>query len=489
MNKLLEKYTILTLIGLSFLSRLPQLLSPYLILDGDEAILGLMAKHFWEGKDFPLFFYGQAYGFSFIEMGIISSFYSVFGVTEIALKLAMLSLWTAAILLFYKTLKFIEPEKWTGLAFLITTLFIFSPAFAIWSMKARGGYLTAFLLTHVITYLVFNPNTKDKMGWSFIIGLLLIFIYQSQPLWLAGLFPLLGWYVLKSKGKFKIPLLSIGLGLGFTFFHFAKQNLSHFWIPSIVGIENITWEAILLIPQQVYQNLTGSYSYGKYFEPILVTEILAIALILFILIATVYSVIRFLTNRKGFPLLFILTLSVWGTIGYLILTYGTSPRYELPLSGFVFMWMYLLINQLPTLKFTRIILFIFIGLGAISLFDFKNYHYENKIELSAFIKAIEDKGITHTYCDGGLLQWQIMFYTNERVIARYKPKTDRYPPYVIEVSQAYQNGSNSVAMVGQFKKTDIPNQNGFQAVNKQYYILENPTDTILKTRGFDLTIQ
>jgi hypothetical protein len=46
-------------------SRLPQLTSPHLLLDGDEAILGLMAKHLAEGREAPIFFYGQAYGLSF----------------------------------------------------------------------------------------------------------------------------------------------------------------------------------------------------------------------------------------------------------------------------------------------------------------------------------------------------------------------------------------------------------------------------------------
>jgi hypothetical protein len=422
-----------------------------------------------------------------MEMGVISSFYSVFGVTELAIKLAMLSIWTLSIILFYKTLKFLEPEKWDGLAALISILFIFSPAFAIWSMKARGGYLTAFLLTHVITFLIFNPKTKNKTTWSFLIGLILVVIYQSQPLWLAGLFPLLGWYLFKSKWKFSFPLLSLGLGTGVTFFYFAKQNLSQFWSPPVVGIENITWDAILLIPQQVFQNLTGSYSYGKYFEPILVTKFIAASLIVFILISAVYILYLIVSNKKWNPLLLILLVSVWGIIGYLAITYGTSPRYELPLSGFVFMMMYLLLNQLHSIKFSKIVLFVFIGLGAISLYDFKNYHYENKIELNAFIQGIEERNITHVYCDGGLLQWQIMFYTNERVIARYKPNTDRYPPYVQQVSEAYQTGTKTIGMVGQFKKTDLPNLNGFQAINRQYYIFENPTDSVLMERGFDLS--
>jgi hypothetical protein len=55
------------LVTISLVSRLPQLLSPNLLLDGDECILGLMAKHVAAGKEFPVFFYGQNYGLASIE--------------------------------------------------------------------------------------------------------------------------------------------------------------------------------------------------------------------------------------------------------------------------------------------------------------------------------------------------------------------------------------------------------------------------------------
>ena len=51
------------------LTRLPQLLGDNLYLDGDEAILGLMAKHVSEGRHWSLCFCGQGYGLSILEAG------------------------------------------------------------------------------------------------------------------------------------------------------------------------------------------------------------------------------------------------------------------------------------------------------------------------------------------------------------------------------------------------------------------------------------
>ena len=50
------------------LLRVPYLFSRHYVLDGDEAILGLMAWHAAQGLELPVFFWGQSYGFSHLEV-------------------------------------------------------------------------------------------------------------------------------------------------------------------------------------------------------------------------------------------------------------------------------------------------------------------------------------------------------------------------------------------------------------------------------------
>jgi len=143
---------IIILILACLLTRLPQLLSPNLFMDGDECIVGLMAKHLSEAKELPFYFYGQSYGFSFIEVLPLSISFLIFGVSDLVAKATMLFIWTLGILLFYRTLKhFPSSNKWAPL--LITLLFVAAPAWAVWSMKARGGYVSAFFLFPLFTYL------------------------------------------------------------------------------------------------------------------------------------------------------------------------------------------------------------------------------------------------------------------------------------------------------------------------------------------------
>ena len=94
--------TLLLIVLLCIVTRLPQLLSDQLLLDSDECIVGLMAKHSSEGKDVQAYFYGQSYGFTLLETTTIRIFYSLFGISDIAVKMAMLLLWILGILLFFK---------------------------------------------------------------------------------------------------------------------------------------------------------------------------------------------------------------------------------------------------------------------------------------------------------------------------------------------------------------------------------------------------
>src|SRR3954470_18947845 len=142
---------VVVLAAISIASRLPQLQSPNLLADGDECTLGLMAKHVAEGKEFPLFFYGQHYAFSPVEQTAGAAAFVLFGVGAVPLKAAMLALWTIGILFFFLAL-----SKAIGMAssFAATAVLVLNPVWAAWSMKPGGGYLTAFTLAAVLIWLI-----------------------------------------------------------------------------------------------------------------------------------------------------------------------------------------------------------------------------------------------------------------------------------------------------------------------------------------------
>ena len=121
---------VVLLVGIA--SRLPQLLSPHLILDGDEAIVGLMAKHITEGKPVTLYFYGQKYGFAYFEALAGALSFKLFGYGALQLKSAMLVFWLGALAFFYlAAAKLTTPFR----GFLLALLFALFPAWAVWSLK------------------------------------------------------------------------------------------------------------------------------------------------------------------------------------------------------------------------------------------------------------------------------------------------------------------------------------------------------------------
>ena len=473
---------------LCFVSRLPQLLSDHLFLDGDESIVGLMAIHFSQGNGVPFFFYGQSYGFSFIEVAIIRLFYWFFGVTDISIKLAMLTLWTVGIVFFYKTLKQFEHQKNKWAPLLVTCIFIFAPAFAIWSMKARGGYLTAFLISSVVIYLMSHRTWNKKLITAFIIGFSVSIIYQSQALWLAGVIPILVYYLFNTKHfKHAITLFS-GLIIGLIIFHFLKEGLSTYWSPSVLSIGNINLDSLLSIPSNVYQNLTGSYSYRDVLPSLFITKIIAGSLAIFIFISIFLS-LRFVIKKATINIQFhVLSVSVLFTIGYLILVDGSNFRYLLPLCGFAILMLYFFLIHLKQTKIVNSFLLIFIILGAISLYDFRNVivhdQAANRSVTIPILKKLEEDKIHFIYCEDGLLQWQLMFYSEEKIIARYKNNTDRYPGYIRQVDNAFNTPNTTTALVAIDGMESFPSS--LKGPN-DYVVYSNPTREMLIERGFDLS--
>ena len=92
---------LIALAGVAVLARLPQLLSRNLLLEGDECVLGLMGLHVAQGRDFPLFFYGQRYGLAIVEAPAAALSFLIAGAGPVPLKLAILAVWIAGVAFYF----------------------------------------------------------------------------------------------------------------------------------------------------------------------------------------------------------------------------------------------------------------------------------------------------------------------------------------------------------------------------------------------------
>lgn len=119
--------------------RLDFLLASSFRVDADEAIVGLMAKHLAEGRELPLFYYGQHYMGSFEPM-VVSVFFRLFGVSEVWLKVTPLLF--SLLFIFLTYLISFEIGQSRTQALRAALLCAIAPAtLVVWSAKARGGFI------------------------------------------------------------------------------------------------------------------------------------------------------------------------------------------------------------------------------------------------------------------------------------------------------------------------------------------------------------
>lgn len=202
-------------------------------IDSDEAIVGLMAKHIMEGREYHVFYYGQDYMGS-LEAFMIAGVFAVFGVSVLNLKLLMLALFMGFIALTYYLAKFMTNK---GAALLSILFLSIPPSFlSIWGLKASGGYIETLIFGSSIIFLTFkimeaekNSGHEKRYDLFALLGLIggvawwtnMLIIYYFIPV-LIFLYPVL-------KKGFLLQRFSI------TFFLFILGSLPA-WIYKIMHI-------------------------------------------------------------------------------------------------------------------------------------------------------------------------------------------------------------------------------------------------------------
>ena len=494
---------IVALVAVSVVSRLPQLRSPNLLVDGDEAVVGLMAKHLALGREFPIFFYGQHYGFSSIEAMAGALSFLLFGTNAVSLKLAMLALWTLGILFL-----FLAQARLVGVnrSFWITAVFLLTPAWAVWSMKARGGYLTSFTATAALLWLLVQDREHETpMRWL-VAGALTFLIYLAQPLWLPGVLPIVI-VVLLSRRSLLCTVSYFAVPIVMALFIRTSAGGITIGNPDVLG-------SLPSLGRQIYVNLTGTYYLARNVDPGPITAILAVLWCGILPAAVLLQLYRLLTARYCLwsHLLF---LSVCATlVSEMVLLEARDARYLLPLSGLLIMlaaieFIDLVDRRLVSKRMAYGLTLTVLLLGSASMREFRDFTYlwrnvptslsENE-RLQQVIAYLKAEGVRHVFSMNGLLDSQLIFYSDEKVVSRWAMGRDRYLPYVDEVDRALADGE-AVAVVGYTNTSgapgcwDIPictggieglvkNPEAIVTIDGRYFVYVKPTKELLQQLEF-----
>lgn len=163
------------------------------VIESDEAIVGLMARHIAAGADLPTFYYGQHYMGS-LEPILVSFVFSIFGESSAALKSVPLAFSLILIVLVY----LLALEVGGRVAARSAALFaaIAPSALTVWSAKARGGFVELVVIGALALLLTCKWLKLEKFsGYSSKLYILSI-----------GLVLGLGWWVNNQIIYFMLPI-------------------------------------------------------------------------------------------------------------------------------------------------------------------------------------------------------------------------------------------------------------------------------------------
>ena len=110
--------------------------------------------------------------------------------------------------------------------------------------------------------------------------------------------------------------------------------------------------------------------------------------------------------------------------------------------------------------------------------------FYSKSDLIELTNELEAKNIHFVYSRAGLLQWQITFYSNERVISRYTRANDRYPKYIDFVNHAWAQEKGTAII--DYSNRDFAGNPNTKYITDKFSLLYNPTKEELQKMGFEV---
>lgn len=437
------------LLLISAISRIPLLFPDRMVLDGDEALLGLMSIHQLELGETPWFFWGQRYGFSLIEVSTISFFHQILGYSDLSVKMGMLFLWLVALSGLFMFLKEKLSARW---AFALILLFALHPVWFYWSIKARGGYLTALACSGWLFYLA-EKQTIPLWLRGPGMGILMALIYHAMKLWFPS--SLLFAVALVYQQNRKIPLVTFALFAfvsSFSLMYYLSLAYPDYWNPTVLDAS--LWQSNLLLAKHRLQHFfEGNYYLGD-IHPVKNWTYIAWLSIKWLLLASFILAIFQWKERKDKLVHLLYFAAAFGPLVILIFTNPFfSPRYLLPAPFFLFFWCALQWNKLRYIGLLRAIgisasLIFLAGSWQLTRSDYFQKRVQERSDKIELGKKLVDEGYRYIFCNTPETHWQLMYYSQGKLICSGIYPHDRFQAFPNAVREAYQSGEPVPVLAG-----------------------------------------
>jgi 4-amino-4-deoxy-L-arabinose transferase-like glycosyltransferase len=207
--------------------RLAVIASPLGELDGDEAVVGLMARHIAFLGDRPVFYYGQPYLGS-LEAFSVAPLFRLLGSSTLLLKLVP----TAFSLGFLAVSAVLARRLFGTSAALAAAAYLAVPPsmWAVWSTKARGGYAELLFLGQALLLVTLALAPKPSRRLALLCGILAGLAFWTHLLAVVYLAPAAIFLLLGRRAKWspaEPALAAVGAALGMAPLIF--DNLARGW--------------------------------------------------------------------------------------------------------------------------------------------------------------------------------------------------------------------------------------------------------------------
>jgi hypothetical protein len=197
------------LVGLAV--RLAVIAGPLGEIDGDEAVVGLMARHIAFLGDRPVFYYGQPYLGS-LEAFSAAPFFRVFNSSTLLLKLV-----PSVYSLGFLALSAILARRVFGTAAgLATAAYLAVPPamWAVWSTKARGGYAELLFLGQALLLVTLALAQARSRRLALLWGILAGVAFWTHLLAVVYLLPAVLFLALGRRAKWSVQEAGLAVAGG-----------------------------------------------------------------------------------------------------------------------------------------------------------------------------------------------------------------------------------------------------------------------------------
>jgi len=183
-------------VALGLALRLAVIGSPLGEIDGDEAIVGLMARHIAFLGEFPVFYWGQPYLGS-LEAFSAAVLFRLFDSSTLLLKLVP----TAYSLGFLGLSAVLARRLFGTAAALATAAYLAVPpaTWAVWSTKARGGYAELLFLGQALLLVTLMQARAPRRRLALLWGILAGLAFWTHPLAIVYILPTVAFLLLARR--------------------------------------------------------------------------------------------------------------------------------------------------------------------------------------------------------------------------------------------------------------------------------------------------